>query len=178
MSWTTPPTFVPGDPLAADELNILGDDLLVLKGVGDGVTFSGCRVTKSSQSIANAADVDISFSAQSWDYGSWWSSGTDIVVPAGAIPAGFTSIAVMVIAYVRWAANGTGGRIIRLMQNGSSFSGSSVSGLSGDTMDQSVSDLTTVVAGDILTLQVRQSSGASLVADAARLTVVRYAPAA
>jgi hypothetical protein len=40
-------------------------------------------------------DSDITFTAETFDH-SWWSAETDVVVPAGAIPAGFTTVAVTV----------------------------------------------------------------------------------
>jgi hypothetical protein len=176
LSYTTPPTFVSGGTVTASNLNILSDDISYLYGVAQGVTASGAQVSKSAQTISTGTDTNISFSTENFDLGGWWSSGTAVVVPSGAIPAGYTSILILVAARVRWAANGTGSRAARLMKNGSIFGNSSTSGLSGDTLDQVVLDFTTVVAGDSIALQVYQSSGGNLSADTAQLTVMRYAP--
>src|SRR5690349_21481646 len=109
MAYTTPPTFVADDPLAAADLNILGDDIAYLKAIADGVGFSGTRVTRAaSTSISNNTDSAITFTAEPTDVGGWFSSGTNVVVPAGAIPAGYTTIAVDVIGQTSWTANGTG----------------------------------------------------------------------
>jgi hypothetical protein len=179
MSWTTPPTFVASDPLAAAELNILGADLLYLKGIGDGVSFSGTKVKRdSNQSIANATGTSIIFTDEVLDLGGWWSSGATITVPAGAVPAGFTTIALQAIASVRFAANGTGTRQIRILQNGAVVDDMSFSALSGETTMLSIVTFFAAAAGDTVELQVQQNSGGALNVQYNRLTVVRFAPVA
>jgi hypothetical protein len=179
MAYVTPPTFAGGDPLPASDLNILGDDIAYLYGVSQGVTFSGCQVSRgSNQSIADTTYADISFTTEDLDYGGWWSSGTTITVPAGAIPAGFTTIAVLILGALRYASNGTGTRRIRVSKNGSEIETWAVSALSGETTDLTLSTVTTVAAGDTITLSAYQTSGGSLNVSSAHITVLRFAPAA
>jgi hypothetical protein len=179
VTYTTPPTFVADEILAAADLNILGDDIVYLKGISDGVAFSGCQITRvAATSIATSTDSPITWSSETFDYGGWWSSGTNVVVPAGAIPAGYTSIAVLVIARTRFASNGTGNRKISVKKNGSSFGNPHTSALSGDATPMDVTELEVVEAGDIITFEVWQSSGGALDVSQTQLTVVRFAPAA
>lgn len=180
MAFTTPPTFGSGNTLTAAQLNILGDDLLYLKGITDGVTFSGVQLNHSSsvQVIADTTATLVSFQNESFDYGSWWSSGTDITVPAGAIPAGYTSIILMVVCRARWETNGTGNRRIRPLLNGSLFGSTTQGGISGDPTEQAVTEFIEAEAGDVITLEVYQSSGGALDLEVGNISVVRYAPAA
>lgn len=180
MSWTTPPTFVASDPLAAADLNILGDDLVYLKGITDGVSFSGVSLQRSAvQSIPDSTNTSVTFTVEAFDYGSWFSSGTQAVVPAGAIPAGFTTIAVMCIAHAEYAANSTGTRRIRVLVNGSSAGGSNSSAVNGDTTDLDASIPAIVAAGDTIELECNQSSGGALNVGAnVKLFIYRIAPVA
>ena len=178
MSYTTPPTFTAGTVLTAANLNILGDDIVYLKGITDGVTFSGYKIDRSgagSQSIPDATDTDVTFTTEVFDSGGWWSSGATSTVPAGAIPSGYTTVAVMFIALVRFVANGTGGRKILILKNGSEVDSVNYSAISGDTTTVTLTGFTTCVAADTFKMQVRQSSGGALNMDVARLTLVRYA---
>lgn len=183
MSYTTPPTFVADDPLAAADLNILGDDIAYLKGVADGVGFSGVQLRRTAtQSITTATDTLITWQTESggFDVGSWWASGTDIIVPASAIPAGYTTIACRVDASTRYASNGTGSRILRILVNGTATEGRVTSALSGETTTVDVADFIVVAASDVITVQTYQSSGSTLTIDGAstKVTVVRHAPVA
>lgn len=178
MAYTTPPTFVASDVLTAADLNVLSDDIIALHEVGEGVTFYGVKLSKTSQSISDSAYTNINWATEVYDYGSWWSSGVYATVPAGAIPAGYTTIACHVIANVRWAANGTGSRRVSLQVNGSEVAYSSLSGLAGDTLGMVINDYVHVVSGDQIKIQVYQSSGGSLTLDYAYLTIVRHGPVA
>lgn len=179
MAWTVPPTFVASDPLAASDLNILGDDIAYLKAITDGVVFSGTKVTRAaSTSIANNTDSPITFTAEGYDYGGWWSSGTDVVVPAGAIPAGYTTIAVMVTAQTTWVANGTGRRYLWITLNGSHSVGASFTGDSGEDMFVSVTGFIICAAADVITLELKHTSGAGLNAYNSQIVAVRFAPVA
>jgi hypothetical protein len=179
MPYTTPPTFVGGVALAADELNVLGEDIEDLNGRLEGLTFSGVQVSRSTnQSIPTSSDTLLSWTTENLDYGAWWSSGTTVTVPAGAIPAGFTTIAVDVTAQVRFGANGTGKRRVTLLKNGSSFGSWKISALDDDNTDLIVPDTVVVAAGDELTVQVWQNSGGGLNVTAAKFTVERRAPVA
>lgn len=183
MSFTTTPTFNSGDPLAASDLNILGDDITYLKGVADGVGFSGVQLRRTAtQSIPDSTWTAVTWQTESggFDFGSWWSSGTNIVVPAGAIPSGFTTIACQVIGGTNFAANGTGWRGIRVLVNGSATGKSSVDGVTGDVTAVLVPDYVVVAAGDVITIEVYQNSGSSLTISSTdtKVSVVRAAPVA
>jgi hypothetical protein len=179
MAYTTPPTFVSGDPLTAAQLNVLTDDIVYLAGIAAGVTFSGTQVSRAAdQSIADGVAEYISFSAESFDYGGWWSTGTTVTVPAGAIPAGFTTIALLVFGRIRYDDDATGHRRIALHKNGSAFGSKTVDGTAGEVTDLDISDVVTVVAGDTIKLEAYQTAGHSLHAHDVQMTVVRYAPVA
>lgn len=176
---TTPPTFVAGDVLTAAELNQLGDGIVELQAVTEAVPFSGFQIDRAgagSQSIPNTTDTDVTFTHEILDIGGWWSSGISAVVPAGAVPSGYTTIAVHYIALVRFVSNGTGSRKIIVVQNGSEISSLAVSALSGEQTVVTLTGYVTCEAADTFGVQVYQSSGGSLNMDVARLTIVRHAP--
>ena len=175
MSYTAPPTFVADDVLAADELNVLSDDIAALYSVQQGLTFSAAQLRRAAnQSIPDSTQTAISFDTETLDVGGWYSSGTNVVVPAGAIPAGATSIGLDVRGIITYASNTTGHRQIRLQLNGSDIDAISGSGLDGgDSTVIALSAVTTAVAGDILTLVAYQNSGGALNVTAARFTVLR-----
>jgi hypothetical protein len=180
MAYVTPPTFLGGDPLAADELNTLGDDIVYLYGVSRGVTFSGVQLNRtSSQSLATGTDTDITWQAEPFDYGGWWASGATITVPAGAIPDGFTTIALLVFARLQYDADATGNRRVVVLKNGTAFGRRTLNGLGGgDATDVSIQEVVTAAAGDAITVQGYQTAGHSLNVTAADVTVLRYAPVA
>lgn len=179
MAYTTPPTFASGDPLLAAELNVLGDDIAYLYGISEGVTASGVSVSRASnQSISDSTTTSITFTTENFDLGAWWSSGTDIVVPAGAIPTGYTTILVHIAADIQWTANGTGYRAASIFVNGALLGTRNASALSGETTNVGIDRYTTVAAGDIITIRGTQTSGGSLNASRIDATVVRHAPAA
>lgn len=163
---TTPPTFVAGDILEADQLNQLGDGIVELQAVAEGVTFQGAEVKRTgTQSIADGSDVTVVWQSEAGgigDIGGWWSSGTDIIVPAGAIPSGATEIAVHVEAGTNFAANGTGTRFIRILQDGSIMKSYSTGAISGDPTEVSVGKTLKCVAGTVITIVVHQTSGGAL----------------
>jgi len=180
MPWTTPPTFTADTELAAADLNLLSDDLEYLKGIADGVTFSGAKVDRagaSAVSVANTTETAITLTNEVFDFGGWWSSGATFTVPAGAIPAGYTTIAVMVNASIRFAANGTGLRKLIVLKNGSEIDHFGAPGLVGEVVTVAGLTVFTVEAADTIGIQAYQSSGGALNLDVARLTVLRYAPA-
>lgn len=179
MSYTAPPVFVADDVLEADQLNVLGDDIAYLKAITDGVVFSGVRVTRSAAtSIADNTWTAVTWTTEVYDIGSWWGSGTNVVVPAGAIPAGFTTIAVHCIFNTSFAANGTGYRGIRLLVNGSSEVAQTIPGFSSDTAIIIGTGYVIVEAGDVLTAEVFQNSGGALNASSIQLVAVRFLPVA
>lgn len=174
MSYTPPPTFEPGDPLAAAELNILSDDIAYLAAGLAGTTFSGVKLSRSAnQSIPDSTDTAISWSSEVYDLGSWWSSGETITVPAGAIPEGGSQIACLVIAAATFATNGTGSRRLRIDVGGDVVASWPVSALSGDQTSLVLSDVVVVEAADDIEILAYQSSGGALNVTEARLTIVR-----
>lgn len=178
MAYTTPPTFNSGDVLAASDLNILGDDIVYLKGITDGITASGVQVGRSTnQSIGDSTFVAVTYTGEGFDFGGWWSSGTDIIVPAGAIPSAFTTILVMCIVRVSFASNGTGYRRVRMLANGAEFARQTFGAISGDPTEIVMVDFAEVAAADVITTEVYQTSGGSLNLATASVTVMRYAPA-
>jgi len=178
MAYTAPPTFAASDPLAADELNVLGDDIVYLYGVAQGVTFSGGKVSRTTnQSIPDSTDTAVTFTTEEFDFGGWWSSGTLATVPSGAIPAGFTTIIVMVVASLRFVSNGTGTRQISVMLNGTTAEAMNLSALSGEMTTVYVTTFVEAAAGDTLGINAWQSSGGALNLNYCRMAAVRYAPA-
>ena len=181
MPWSDPPTFDPGTELAAADLNLLRDNLLYLKGIADGVTVSGVQVTRAAaQSITTSTSTEISFSAEAYDHGGWWSSGPDVTVPAVAIPDGFASIIVHVEGELRFAANGTGARVLVIYVNDAAVEpGRRIAATGGgDSTDFGISRYIEVAAGDVINLRCYQNSGSSLNASAVVFSVMRHAPAA
>lgn len=178
MSYTAPPTFVASDVLAAADLNILGDDIAYLYSVSQGLTLSGCKVKRTSdQSIPDSTDTDVTWVTEVFDYGSWWSTGATVTVPAGAIPSGYTTIAVMMIARLKFASNGTGVRRVTILQNGSTVETRTIGGLSGDPTTADLVEVFTVAAGDTIKVQAYQTSGGALNLSSASAILLRYAPA-
>lgn len=179
MPYTTPPTFVSGTALPAADLNILGDDIVYLKGIADGVGLSGFSIRRAAtQSISTSTDTDISFDTELQDFGGWWSSGTTATTPAGAIPSGYTTIGVLYLAQVKWATNATGKRKMTVLLDGASVDNWKVSALDDDNTSIYLSGFTTCAAASTWKLQVWQNSGGALNVSEARLTVLRWAPAA
>lgn len=177
MAYVTPPTFVADDVLAADELNILGDDIEYLKGITDGVVASGVQVYRdTNQATASGVAENVVFATENFDFGGYWSSGDTVTIPAGAIPAGFTSILVHVVGRIRWGTSGTGNRRVRALLNGVSFSSNTQGGIASDPTDQYIIDYTLAEAGDDITLEGYQTSGGALNIEVGVITVVRHAP--
>lgn len=177
MAWTTPPTFTSDAVLLASELNAISADLAYLKGGSDGVAFSGCKLSRSTDlATSDTAYTDVTMTAEAFDVGGWWSSGASATVPASAVPSGYTTVALLVIAVVRWDANGTGTRGVAVSQNGSDVDYLNTSGLSGETTTVSYSTVLQAAAGDTVKLRAYQSSGGSLDVNLAKMTVVRLAP--
>jgi hypothetical protein len=184
MAYTAPPDFVAGDPLTEADLDVLSDDISYLYGVSQGVTLSGCQLRRTStQSIGNTTWVAVTWQTESggFDVGSWWSSGTNIVVPAGAIPPGYTTIAVDIRASTNFSADAAGTRFMRILVNGSEARKSSLTGIGGgDVTDIDVAHTVIVAAGDVITIEVYQSSGSSLTISGSNTIVsaLRRAPVA
>lgn len=177
MAWTTPKTWGSLTTLTATDMNThIRDNLNYLKGITDAIPFSGAQATRSTaQSIPNASDTNITFTTEAFDYGGWFTaSNTKIIVPAGAIPSGFTTIGLMVVGVVRFATStGAGSRYLRLRKNGTQFGSLGIGGIA-DIQDLTVVDFTTAIATDYIEVQVHQTLGSSLDVTSATLSVVRY----
>lgn len=181
MAWTDPFTATNGTPYTASQWNQYGrDNLNYLKGIADGVTASGVQLNHDSsvQVISDATATNVSFQNESFDYGGWWSSGTTITVPAGAIPAGFTSILLLVVCRARWETSATGNRRIRPLLNGTLFGSHTIGGITGDPTDQTITEFVLAEAGDTIQMEVYQSSGGALDLEVGNISVLRFAPAA
>jgi hypothetical protein len=179
MAYTAPPTFVAADPLAAAELNVLGDDIAYLYGQGQGFTFSGVRVARlTNQAIADTTATEITFTSESWDFGGWWSTGTDVVVPAAAIPPGYTTIMVLLIARARFASDAAGYRRLSLLVDGTAYNRTSVDANSGAETEVNVTDFVECAAGAVISLEAYHNAGHALNAEISTFVAVRFAPAA
>jgi hypothetical protein len=174
LPYTTPPTFTAGTVLTAADLNILSDDIEYHNGLLDGISLSGAQVTRvANQSISTSTDTNISWDTENEDFGGWYSSGTAIVVPAGAIPAGITSIGIDAHCSAKFATDSAGKRRITLLKNGSSFGSKKRTAIDDDVTDMDLTEFTTAEAGDTFALQVWQNSGSSLNVTQAKLTILR-----
>lgn len=176
MSYVDPDYAVAGDPASSDAYNILVDDVKDHEERILGQAFSGALVRRgTNQSISNATWVKASFTGEELDVGGWFAAtSTDIIVPASAIPTGFTTIAVEVLENIRFAANGTGARMCRVSVNGTPSDGQpSGPSLASDPTSIVGFDFVTVAAGDVITIEVYQSSGGALNMASARVAVKR-----
>jgi len=180
MAWVTPPTFTAATTATAADANILGDDLNYLKAISDGVVFSAVQLNRvSNQSLTSGTPTLITWTAEAFDIGGWWASGTTVTVPAGAVPTGYTTIAVVVFGRVKFASNSTGVRRVRVLLNGTAFGSRTYSALGGgDDTDVDISEVTVCAAGDTLTVEAYQTSGGALNATESNVTFLRQAPVA
>ncbi len=178
MAYVAPPNFVSGAVLTEANLDVLSDDIAYLYGTATAQAMSGTQVTRTaSTNLANASETAITWTAEVFDEGNWWTSGTNIVVPAAAIPSGYTTIMLLVAARVRFAANGTGLRYIRALKNGTPFGYASTSAITGETTDLPMGlEFEPVVVGDIITVNLYQNSGGVLAYTQAQATIARFAP--
>lgn len=171
---TTPPTFASGDVLLASDLNLLGTGISEAQAILSGLGASGFRINRgSNQSIPDTTNTAISFTSEIYDFGGWWSSGTTATVPAGAIPAGYTTIVAELVARAFFASNATGYRRIDILVNGSVVARKTVGANATAGTDDETTDFVEVAAGDTITLEVTQTSGGALNVTAL-LTVMRY----
>lgn len=172
---TTPPTWSPNTIVASSDLQLLSDAILELQARADGTDYVGVRVVRTTnQSISNSTQTSISFSAQSYDLGGAWSSGTNVVVPAAWIPAGATTVAIRGIARVRFSNNATGVRNVEIVREGTTFAQNIEPGYASDDTHVLVVDVDPdAEAGDVITLDVTQNSGGALNVEFASLTIER-----
>ena len=175
MSYVAPPTFTAATTAAAADVQVLSDDIAWLKAFADAQAGSGVSLLKgTSTSIATATYTTLSWVSAPVDITGWWTSGTDIVVPAGAIPAGATTIGIHIDAMVKFAANASGARQLRMLNNGTAFWTGGAAAIDGsNTMLLTGGTVTTVAAADVITIEANQSSGGSLNVTEARVAVAR-----
>lgn len=178
MAFTTPPTWPPDTVVASDDLQILSDDITYLKAQTDLAVLSGCLVTRSTtQSIPDNSDTAILFTTEVFDQGGWITVTSDTVtVPAGAIPPGYTTIAIDVRVGVHFGTNSTGYRKATVNQNGSPISGPQNDASPTTTTPVNEASLTTAVAGDTFTVNAYQNSGGALDIISAKLSITVYKP--
>jgi hypothetical protein len=164
MAYVDPGSFSDGSDLTGAEMNVLADDVRYLKAAADGTAFAGVSVLRSTtQSIPTATYTDVSWGSSPIDIGAAWSSGASITVPAAWIPSGATSAYLEIQATARFDTSGTGSRGISVTQNGSTVEVPFfTSGLPSDTTPVAVLVWATVASGDVIKVQVYQSSGGAL----------------
>lgn len=164
MGFTTPPAFVSGAVLTAAQLNVLSDDITDLDARAKQTAFKGVSLLRNAaQSTSTATLTDLSWTSASLDVGGWWSAGTDIIVPASAIPAGYTTIYIEIHGQTRAATNATGSRTISFLLNGSTIEDNySAGALAADPTTIQHTVWATVAAADVLKMQVSQNSGGAL----------------
>lgn len=178
MAYTTPPTFVAGTELAADDLNLLGDDIVYLKAQADLAVLSGTRASRvTTQSIPNNTATPISFTVETFDQGGWIAvTSTTFTVPAGAIPSGYTTVALDVRVGVNFAANATGYRKATVTQNGSPVLAPQVDASTTSVNNVNESTILTAVAGDTFQVEAYQNSGGALNIGSAYLILAVFKP--
>lgn len=176
MAYATPPTFVSGDVLTAAQLNVLSDDITYLKSQADTLAFCGVSLIKNSaQSIPDTSWTDIVWASTPVETGgNWWTSGSSVTVPTGAVPPGYTSVVLEVSLQVRFDANGTGSRAIQVMLDGSTVEWSFwTSAISGENTPLQQIVWVVATAGQVITGAVYQSSGGSLNASTMAMHIKR-----
>ena len=180
MAYTSMKTWAFGAILTAAELNTyVRDNIEFLKARTDGTIFSGVEgVRGTNLSLSTGAATDITYVTASYNYDTWWVSGATFTVPAAAIPAGFTSIAVFCQVRARFASNATGYRRLRFLLNGAAAGSISVDANSGAETEVSITDFLICVAGDTIKAEAFQNSGGNLNLEVSTIHVVRYAPVA
>lgn len=128
---------------------------------------ASCRMVRTStQLIANASDVIVTWQSASAGAGGWDSR------PAGNpqfSAAGFTCRRAGIYALSAcwpWAANGNGRRNMKILKNGTSATNNSIAGDATPATSWEnilrVDDQIALDAGDVLRMAVAQDSGASL----------------
>jgi len=180
MAYTTMKTWAALAVLTASEMNTyLRDNMDYVKDRLDGLALSGVTASRSasSQSIPNTTDTNIIFTSVSVEVNDWWTSGTNVIVPVGTVPGSATSVGALIFASIKYADNATGKRRVAIYRNGTLVSRKTVDAIgAGDDTDVETMSFTTMVDGDIFTLQAYQSSGGALNASLSHLSVIRLGP--
>lgn len=175
MTWTSPKTWGSETLTSSDMNTYVRDDLLYLYGLSQGTTFSGVFLSRAaSQSVNDSTATNISWDTENFDYGGWWSSGANITVPAGAIPSGFTTIAVWIIPVLSFPTDADGKRRVIINKNGGEVERFTMSAVSDDPTLVILPTLTTCVAADVFTIQAYHTAGGALNVTA-NVKVIRHA---
>lgn len=175
MAYTDPVTFVAGDPLAADELNEIGDDIRFLFARSEATTYSAFgAVRNTNQSIADDAEESIVFNSESFDVGGWF-DGNDatFITPASAIPDGATTIYGLLIASAEFDQDNAGQRRIKILKNGGSAGSKQIDALAGGGTVIDITRPITLAVGDEIEIAVWQNSGSGLPITTATVFFVR-----
>lgn len=179
MAWTDPKTWA-SETLTSSDMNThVRDNLNYLKGTSDGAVASGVQLRRTSdQSIPDATATPVVFQQVSFELnGDWWTSGSNITVPAAAVPAGFTTIVLLVAARLRYATDGDGVRRGQLFLDGVNFGSTTVGALSADDTDFNILEFVEASAGQVVTLEAYHTAGGALNLEVGNISVMRYAPA-
>lgn len=178
MAYVTPPTFGADTALPASDLNVLSDDISYLKAFADAQAGSGVSLLRTTNlSVVTASWTDIPWGSAPIDITGWWTSGTDITVPSGLVPPGYTSVVIEIETRARFDQNGTGARQIQVMLNGGLVEiPFATSGITGETTPVAITVWADCVDGDVLTVQVYQNSGGNLNCNHAVAHVKRIFP--
>lgn len=178
MAYVTPPTFVAGTAAVAADVNVLSNDISYLKAFADAQAGAGVALVRTTNlSVVTATWTDIPWVSASVDITGWWTSGTDITVPAGLVPPGYTSVVVEIEARARFDQNGTGARQIQVLLNGGVVEiPFATSGITGETTPVAITVWAGCVDGDVLKVQVYQNSGGNLNCNHANAHVKRLFP--
>lgn len=176
-SWTPSKTWTSENLTQGDLNTYLRDNTEYLKGIVDGTSYMGVQVTRSgAQSVASSSSTTVIFTAEvsGSDVGGWWSSGSAIIVPSGAVPSGGTVICVHVEAEATFGSDSTGQRIMNLYHNGDQqLPGRIVPAVNGDATSFGMSRYLFAQAGDEINLRVYQNSGGNLDLTNVVVSVVR-----
>lgn len=182
MAWVTPPTFS-ATTSSADDMNDISGDLQWLKDalVTLGITsdtgtqtissaVAGAHAYRSSdQNIADATDVEVSFTSERWDlfdnaastYHSTASNQSRVTIPSGK--GGYYLIG----ANIAFESNATGRRIVRFLVNGTSIIHQEVrNAVTGSATIISLECVRKLNATDYVEVQVRQNSTTTLAVQA------------
>lgn len=178
MSYTTPPTWSADTIVASSDLQILSDDITDLDARVALTVLSGTRVARTTtQSIPDSSATAVSFTTETFDQGGWVAvTSTTVTVPAGAIPAGYTTVALDIRVGVNFATNATGYRKATVNQNGSPVLAPTKAAVSGTATNVNESTIVTAVSGDTFDVELFQNSGGALNIISAYLIVVVFKP--
>jgi hypothetical protein len=177
MAWATPERATSGTTATAASFDNHADDLDYLKGQTDALAASAVKVNRtSSQSIPDSTATAIVWNNQIGDLGGYWSSGANITMPSD-YPAGVTTYLCVAHLIIKFATNATGTRQVQTLLNGSAVDTVTFGGIAGDpTIVPFTSTFFAVAEGDVITVEVTQTSGGALNVTGAVITLIRQYP--